>query len=727
MPTSPNPIKPSVLEQPRSKSMVVSPTLTPSSQNLDRTAISVGAQVERGAAGNNDWGCALEQSIAVYTSDPTEFAQQQQRSAEAIAEQEAADRALALQLQNEPPSRIVDPPPRPFQEPENTTTTGKALQFTQLLMQTFQENPYAKEELMNLINGDIVLACAEKLFERQKKLSHGPHDVDIAFASTDDNGQIVKAPSPATFGDGVYTSNNPFSPIFQEFPTEVILVARLKGQVELANATTPRNDQHHQSHNIDSSILQSRTDDEICVLKRSSQCVPLLTIDVGELDFDHDDAPGNDFVHRMHCLLQGVVDKTWNIGRPPTIVTRVLPSETRASFQNEAPPDDEQAATMEEPWLGIEPPDVPAIPRTRTWTLHSLIRYIAPDSIARDKFCIPTEERLRNLLPVSDQPGRCLICNKKGSDTLFPDCRHPFHVSCLFRRLNRGDNRKCPKCSSESNRLLLRETANISPTSKEPALVLMARLDLTHHDSRLISQSSSSKGHHCTASESVVTLVAATKANGAVDLKRLFLVYTCGSTFDIKLSHDPGPDERIATWSGMFHDVTFVQYLHERARDHVQRCPGCRGPFRRRGPSSVIIGTMPSGTMRVDAVPEVTCSGHAPGTLLVTYRLEGGIQKDYHDSPGTPFGPIYREAFLPNDRQGRDLLKRLTFAFYRGLTFVVHSTIRDDGEHMGSIRWGAILHKSSLSPGTNGYPDPSYFVAANATLDSLGVPQADTL
>lgn len=136
-------------------------------------------------------------------------------------------------------------------------------------------------------------------------------------------------------------------------------------------------------------------------------------------------------------------------------------------------------------------------------------------------------------------------------------------------------------------------------------------------------------------------------------------------------------------------------------------------------------GTMPSGTMAISRLPQVTCVGHAPGTIGIDYNMEGGIQKDYHQNPGCSFSGTFRTAYVPDNDEGRDLLKRLKWAFSHGLTFTVGTSLTTKRHNV--ITWASIPHKSTTSRGRFGFPDRFYFATCNRELDSLQVPSAKDL
>jgi hypothetical protein len=63
--------------------------------------------------------------------------------------------------------------------------------------------------------------------------------------------------------------------------------------------------------------------------------------------------------------------------------------------------------------------------------------------------------------------------------------------------------------------------------------------------------------------------------------------------------------------------------------------------------------------MKIRQDPTITCSGYDQGVIIIDYLLGGNIQKVYHPNPGTPHGPAFRRAFLPDNADGRNLLMRL--------------------------------------------------------------------
>jgi deltex-like protein len=153
---------------------------------------------------------------------------------------------------------------------------------------------------------------------------------------------------------------------------------------------------------------------------------------------------------------------------------------------------------------------------------------------------------------------------------------------------------------------------------------------------------------------------------------------------------------------------------------YSMKCPVCR-----KWVGSKPQGSMPRGTMKVRQDPTASCSGYYPGAIIIDYLLAAGIQKVYHPNPGTPYGSTFRRAFLPDNADGRNLLKRLKYAFRHGLTFRVGTSLTTGVSNV--ITWSSIHHKTSLARGPHGFPDLGYFINSNEELDAIGVPASDNL
>ncbi|KAL7526487.1 hypothetical protein ACHAXR_001512, partial [Thalassiosira sp. AJA248-18] len=150
------------------------------------------------------------------------------------------------------------------------------------------------------------------------------------------------------------------------------------------------------------------------------------------------------------------------------------------------------------------------------------------------------------------------------------------------------------------------------------------------------------------------------------------------------------------------------------------QCPICRKPV------GAPQGKSPSGTMEISIV-STSCFGFQEDSIQIRYFIESGTQMSYHENPGLYHGGKYAIAFLPNNDDGRDLLKRFAYAFQHGLTFSVGTSLTTGKKNQ--CTWASIHHKTSPSGGVrkHGFPDTDYFVNCNSELDTHGVPHADAL
>ena len=141
-------------------------------------------------------------------------------------------------------------------------------------------------------------------------------------------------------------------------------------------------------------------------------------------------------------------------------------------------------------------------------------------------------------------------------------------------------------------------------------------------------------------------------------------------------------------------------------------CPVCRKVI------SEPQGKSPSGKMQISIIPG-KCVGFSENTIRIIYTLAAGPQKIYHENPLQLHSGKRAVAYLPNNKAGKQLLKRLKYAFLHGLTFTV-GTSATSGK-INQCTWASIHHKTSLHGGTrlHGFPDPNYFVNCNKELDSL--------
>jgi deltex-like protein len=107
----------------------------------------------------------------------------------------------------------------------------------------------------------------------------------------------------------------------------------------------------------------------------------------------------------------------------------------------------------------------------------------------------------------------------------------------------------------------------------------------------------------------------------------------------------------------------------QRAFKFTPECPICRHPM-----VGATQGKSPPGTMAVSILSS-RCSGFQCGSFCITYTIPAGYQRSYHDNPGRKHGGKSATAYLPHNEEGKDVLKRLQFAFKHGLSFAVGTSV----------------------------------------------------
>ena len=129
-----------------------------------------------------------------------------------------------------------------------------------------------------------------------------------------------------------------------------------------------------------------------------------------------------------------------------------------------------------------------------------------------------------------------------------------------------------------------------------------------------------------------------------------------------------------------------------------------------------LMGTMPPGTMTAQISKSQKCAGfYKYTTIVIDYYIPSSVQNNEH------FSGTSRRAYLPNNKEGREVLALLKIAFDRRLTFVVGTSVTTGQKN--TVIWNGIHHKTNLSGGSNyyGYPDPTYFNRVKEELAAKGV------
>ncbi|XP_013885870.1 E3 ubiquitin-protein ligase DTX3L [Austrofundulus limnaeus] len=155
--------------------------------------------------------------------------------------------------------------------------------------------------------------------------------------------------------------------------------------------------------------------------------------------------------------------------------------------------------------------------------------------------------------------------------------------------------------------------------------------------------------------------------------------------------------------------------LRETKKHQGPICPICKDVF------GVIEGDQPVGTMRWDKIGYPLSGFPGCGHIVITYNIPSGKQTKKHPKPGEYYSGIARQAYLPDNKEGNEVLLLLKKAFDQKLIFTI-GTSRTTGLD-NQVTWNDIHHKTSPSGGPDcfGYPDPDYLSRVKEELKAKGI------
>ncbi|XP_041635317.1 E3 ubiquitin-protein ligase DTX3L-like isoform X2 [Cheilinus undulatus] len=144
-------------------------------------------------------------------------------------------------------------------------------------------------------------------------------------------------------------------------------------------------------------------------------------------------------------------------------------------------------------------------------------------------------------------------------------------------------------------------------------------------------------------------------------------------------------------------------------------CPVCKNVFGK------VEGNQPDGEMTWRSTGPSLPGFSNCGTITITYNIPSGRQTEKHPNPGQPYHGINRRAYLPDNKEGKEVLQLLKKAFDQKLIFTV-GTSRTTG-YENQVTWNDIHHKTSTTGGAQGfgYPDPDYLRRVREELKANGI------
>lgn len=160
---------------------------------------------------------------------------------------------------------------------------------------------------------------------------------------------------------------------------------------------------------------------------------------------------------------------------------------------------------------------------------------------------------------------------------------------------------------------------------------------------------------------------------------------------------------------------SFCKDCWDRAMAVNPQCPICKTAFGK------MEGNQPEGTMTHTITDHLHLPGfgYQCGTIEINYYFPGGVQSDNHPNPGQRYTGTSRTAYLPDNPEGREVLKMLQRAFKQKLTFTIGES-RTTGQK-NTVTWNDIHHKTSTHSPPFGYPDPDYLGRVKAELRAKGI------
>ncbi|XP_059924245.1 E3 ubiquitin-protein ligase DTX3L-like isoform X5 [Gadus macrocephalus] len=144
-------------------------------------------------------------------------------------------------------------------------------------------------------------------------------------------------------------------------------------------------------------------------------------------------------------------------------------------------------------------------------------------------------------------------------------------------------------------------------------------------------------------------------------------------------------------------------------------CPICKALF------GELTGDQPDGRMTHETQHYSLPGFQGQGNILIKYEIYPGKQTARHPNPGKTHYGTQRLAYLPDNREGREVLRLLRRAFDKRLIFTV-GTSRTSGSE-NQVTWNDIHHKTSIGggPSSFGYPDPDYLRRVKEELKAKGI------
>ncbi|XP_072307599.1 uncharacterized protein [Eucyclogobius newberryi] len=186
---------------------------------------------------------------------------------------------------------------------------------------------------------------------------------------------------------------------------------------------------------------------------------------------------------------------------------------------------------------------------------------------------------------------------------------------------------------------------------------------------------------------------------------------------------DEKEEENCPVCLDTFTNKTRLKCNHEFCKECLEQsiksqgpvCPVCKDVF------GLVEGIQPPGSMKWHTSIASLPGYEGCGRIDIHYHIPSGTQTAKHPNPGQRYQGLDRQAYLPDNREGNEVLRLLKKAFDQKLIFTVGTSRTTGAENM--VTWNDIHHKTSPygGPQSFGYPDPNYLSRVKEELKANGI------
>ncbi|NWJ02553.1 DTX3L ligase, partial [Crypturellus undulatus] len=135
----------------------------------------------------------------------------------------------------------------------------------------------------------------------------------------------------------------------------------------------------------------------------------------------------------------------------------------------------------------------------------------------------------------------------------------------------------------------------------------------------------------------------------------------------------------------------FCKSCIRQAMTYKKACPVCNTCY------GLVQGDQPEGTMTFKTIYAELPGYPTCKTIEITYTMHSGIQTNSHPNPGKYYFGTTRKAYLPDNKEGREILHLLRKAFDQKLIFTVGQSRTTGAPNV--ITWNDIHHKTQIYGG----------------------------